>query len=187
MGSQAAKIKEISLDEEFGDVAVKLHGARVEIHTDGSVLAYTNGNVKACPASNSSVSAASSAAPRIGDSTPDGIYAGISPDTKKPMYAMPADAPLSMIFNEAANYAQKLNAEKYLGHDDWRVPAKDELNVLFNNRAEIGGFNVSGSYPAGWYWSATPFNLWLAWCQRFSDGAQNYTYEDYRSSVRCVR
>ena len=35
------------------------------------------------------------------------------------------------------------------------MPTKEELNVLFNNRAEIGGFNETGSDPAGWYWSSS--------------------------------
>jgi hypothetical protein len=63
------------------------------------------------------------------------------------MYATPADAPLST-FNKAKEYAAKLVAH---GHQDWRVPTKNELNVLFHNHAVIGGFSVTGSYPAGWY------------------------------------
>ena len=116
---------------------------------------------------------------------PDGtVFAGISPDTKKKMYATPADASLTMTFNEATEYAAKLDAH---GHQDWRLPTKAEMNVLFNNRAAIGGFNVSGSYPAGWYWSASPGYIWGAWGQRFSDGYQYYTFKDNHSAVRCVR
>jgi hypothetical protein len=114
----------------------------------------------------------SAIAPKIGAKMPDGtIYAGISPDTGKPMYATPADAPLTMTFNEAAEHAKTANSQKACGHRDWRVPTKAELNVLFNNRAAIGGFNVSGSYPAGWYCSSLPGYERTAWCQRFSDGA----------------
>jgi len=91
---------------------------------------------------------------------PDGtVLVGISPDTNKPMYATPADASLTMTFNEAQEYAAKLDAH---GHKDWRVPTKAELNVLFNDRAAVGGFDISGSIPAGWYWSASPFYIWLA-------------------------
>jgi len=125
------------------------------------------------------------AEPKVGDKMPDGtVLAGISPDTNKPMYATPADASLTITFNEAQEYAAKLDAH---GHKDWRVPTKAELNVLFNNRAAIGGFDISGSYPAGWYWSASPFNLWNAWGQRFSDGLQNYYTKVSHSSVRPVR
>jgi Protein of unknown function (DUF1566) len=130
----------------------------------------------------------SSPEPKIGDKMCDGtIYAGISPDTNKPMYAMPADAPLTMTFNEAAEHAKTTNSQRAYGHDDWRVPTKNELNVLFNNRAAIGGLNVSGSNPAGWYWSATPYDAWPAWCQRFNDGYQFSYCKDLPSSVRLVR
>jgi uncharacterized protein DUF1566 len=123
--------------------------------------------------------------PKIGDTMPDGtIYAGTSPDTGKPMYAAPADAPLTMKWKEAMDYAAKLDAH---GHQDWRLPTKGELAALFNSRAAIGGFNISGSYPAGWYWSGTQYTKWHAWDQRFSDGGQNYFNKDNRSSVRCVR
>ena len=123
--------------------------------------------------------------PKIGDKMPDGtVYAGESPDTGKPMYTTPADASLTVKWKEAMDYAAKLDAH---GHDDWRLPTKNELNVLFNNRAAIGGFKVSGSGPAGWYWSGTQLFKWHAWEQRFSDGDQGYYNKDGHPSVRCVR
>ena len=185
MAQPSGKAKEISLGEDFGDVAVKVNGVLVEVHTDGSILAYTNGNVKVCPVANDDGKTALSPEPKVGDKMPDGtVFAGISPDTNKPMYATPTDASLTMKFNEAQEYAAKLDAH---GHKDWRVPTKAELNVLFNNRAAIGGFDVSGSYPAGWYWSASPGNKWDAWGQRFSGGYQNRHDKDSHSAVRCVR
>src|SRR5579872_840919 len=111
--------------------------------------------------------------PKIGDKMPDGtIYAGISPETNKPMYTTPADAPLTMKFNQAQEYAAKLDAH---GQKDWRVPSKAELNVLFNNRVAVGGFDVTGEYPAGWYWSASsaaPSAPWRAWAQEFSSSGE---------------
>ena len=53
---------------------------------------------------------------------------------------------------EAEKYAKGFEGH---GHKDFRVPTKNELSVLFNNRAAIGGFNVTGSIPAGWYWSSS--------------------------------
>ena len=178
------KAKEISFIENAGDVTVKVNGVSVEIHADGSILAYTNGNVKVCPPANDAGDATATA-PKIGAKMPDGtIYAGMSPDTNKPMYTTPADASLTMTFNEAKEYAARLDAH---GHKDWRVPTKAELNVLFNNRAAVGGFNVSGSLPAGWYWSSSQNYGWLAWVRRFSDGYQDDILKSYPSSVRCVR
>ena len=122
--------------------------------------------------------------PKIGDRMPDGtIYAGHSPDTGKPMYTTPTDAPPTMEWQDAMDYAKALEAH---GHQDWRLPTKAELNVLFNNRAAIGGFNANGFTPTGWYWSGTLYSGFAAWAQRFSFGLQRYTNGD-PSSVRCVR
>lgn len=117
---------------------------------------------------------------KIGAKMPDGtIYAGDSPDTGKPMFTTPADAPLTMTFNEAKDYARKLAAQ---GHEDWRLPTKSELEVLFNNRAAIGAFH---QVP---YWSGSEDTTRKVVAgQRFTDGLQYFAYEDVRASVRCVR
>jgi hypothetical protein len=123
--------------------------------------------------------------PRVGDKMPDGsIFAGISPDTSKPMYTRPEDVRLSWTFNEAQRFGREVS--QYV-NQDWRVPSKGELNVLFQNRAAIGGFDESGSYPAGWYWSSSQYSDYAAWDQRFSDGRQGYDGKDVASSLRCVR
>ena len=121
------------------------------------------------------------------------VYAGISPDTGREMYATPADAPLTYTFNEAAEHARKLNADKYLGHDDWRVPTRGELNVLFNSRTSIGGFTASmdrtDESRTVFYWSSPPVTSEGCWVQDFHDGEQ-LIYNDYpsdRASLRCVR
>ena len=61
------------------------------------------------------------------------------------------------------------------------------LNLLFNNRAAIGGFNVTGSGPAGWYWSFSRYLNYNAWAQRFSDGYQFHNFRYNNSSLRLVR
>lgn len=119
---------------------------------------------------------------------PDGtLYAGISPDTGKPIYTMSEDAPLTMTFNEAKDYAAKLDAHS---HKDWRVPTKGELNVLFNNRSKIGGFKENVLGGAGFYWSSSETSSYAkprAWCKRFSDGASPSVAPFYSHSVRFVR
>jgi hypothetical protein len=90
-------------------------------------------------------------------------------------------------FNDAIRVVDALNFANGFGHKDWHVPTKNELNVLFNNRAAIGGFDISGSNPSGWYWSSSFYDKWNAWGQRFSDGFQNDFSKVYPSSVRCVR
>ena len=121
----------------------------------------------------------------VGDRMPDGtIYAGLSPETGKGMYTTRHDAKLTHSFNQAKDYAAGLDAH---GHTDWRVPTKGELNVLYNNRAAIGGFNVTGLDSAGWYWSSSENGAFTVEVQRFSDGDQYFCANPNRLSLRCVR
>jgi hypothetical protein len=120
----------------------------------------------------------------IGDEMEDGtIYAGISPDTHKPMYATPMDAGLTFTFNEAQEVASMVHAN---GHNDWRVPSKGELNVLWENRNKgklKGTFNKTDQY-----WSSSLYDDGYGlWDQRFSDGNQYFSYEYCELSLRCVR
>ena len=116
---------------------------------------------------------------------PDGtVYAGASPYARTSTYTTPADAPGLYTWKKGAEYCAALDAG---GHRDWRVPTKGELHVLFENRDAIGGFNISGSYPAVWYWSSSQFDYDSAWDQRFSDGDQGINLKLDGSSLRCVR
>jgi len=123
--------------------------------------------------------------PEIGSRMEDGtVYAGISPDTKQPMYVTPEDAPLTMKWQQAVDYAVGLDA---YGHKDWHVPTKDELKVLFRNHADIGSFNETGSNTAGWYWSSTPAFGYAICGRRFSDGLRSFGNKSLVLSLRCVR
>jgi len=68
------------------------------------------------------------------------------------------------------------------GHQDWYLPARNELrDVLYANRSAIGGFTT------GWYWSSTEYNSYDAWYVTFTNGYKNrYTKYD-TNDVRCVR
>ena len=119
----------------------------------------------------------------IGGKRSDGtIYAGISPNTGRPIYTTPMDAP-PMAFKRALEYAAKLDAH---GHHDWRLPSRAELNVLFKNRTAIGGFKVSDDPPV-WYWSSAKAENWCARAQRFSDGFEDSIGRLLPSAVRCIR
>ncbi len=82
----------------------------------------------------------------------------------------------------AAQYCNNLNAHS---HSDWYLPSRAELGVLFANRIAIGGFNTSGSFPAGFYWSSSERGS-SAWDINFSNGAE-WPSTDTGESVRCVR
>ena len=125
---------------------------------------------------------------KIGMRMDDGtVYAGKSPDTGKPMYTTPRDAPLFYTFNTAVKYAAGLDAH---GHNDWRIPSKDELNVLCQQYWIIGKFDTRRSNGMeGWYWSSAPGAFADYGCaQRFSTGYQEAAYsKDCFAHVRCVR
>ena len=63
----------------------------------------------------------------------------------------------------------------------WRLPTKDELNMFYENKEEIGGFAFNG------YWSCTDFGNLNAWNQNFYDGVQYYNGKDDFIYVRAVR
>ena len=69
---------------------------------------------------------------------------------------------------------------KNLG-DGWRLPTKDELNVLYENKEKIGGF------ADHYYWSSTVDDNDIAWLQNFGVGGQSGTIKTNPPYVRAVR
>jgi hypothetical protein len=66
--------------------------------------------------------------------------------------------------------------------EGWRLPTKDELNILYENKEKIGGFSNS------LYWSSTEHdNNGIAWFQFFNNGLQWSNYKLNILSVRAVR
>lgn len=112
------------------------------------------------------------------------------PKTGTPLYVIPADAPLALEWKAAMDYAANLDAH---GHKDWHLPTRQELNVLFDNRASIQNFDATvgtaedgNSYP-GLYWTSVKGVISFAWFHRFSDGVQRSFYNTTPLAVRCVR
>jgi TolB-like protein len=71
------------------------------------------------------------------------------------------------------------------GKSDWRLPSKDDLNLIYENIQKAGVMNLgSGST----YWSSSQGGYNGPWVQRFSDGSQSGDYHKYVAfSVRAVR
>ncbi len=83
-------------------------------------------------------------------------------------------------FHAAARYCHKL---VYGGYDDWHLPNRYELNLMYTNHSAIPGLDQSGNY----YWSSTEINNHSAWAQRLLDGHQGSDGKFNYSLVRCVR
>jgi hypothetical protein len=85
-------------------------------------------------------------------------------------------------FANQMSWADAKKACEALG-DGWRLPSKDELNSMFINKNEIGGFS------AGAYWSSTeaiPATR-VAFIQYFNYGSRIAEDKTYKSYVRAVR
>ena len=74
------------------------------------------------------------------------------------------DFPKSMNWDDAKAACAKLG-------EGWRLPTKDELNLLYQNKDKIGGFSAAVSY-----WSSTEGNGFLPWRQKFYFGLQHYKH-----------
>lgn len=53
-------------------------------------------------------------------------------------------------------------------YNDWFLPSKDELNLIYTNLHQAG----LGSFASNCFWSSTEIDLWAAWGQDFDSGTQ---------------
>jgi len=87
--------------------------------------------------------------------------------------------------------AQRCDALEFGGFDDWFLPSKDELNLMYEN---IEGFNTTGRIVTVTYWSSSAYrghSRYYTWTQRFSDGVQDLPNTNIKRTdalrVRAVR
>lgn len=76
----------------------------------------------------------------------------------------------------------------YHSKSDWYLPARDELHLLWENRAAINA-NAAGNFTTGNNWSSTESSTLTAWYQSFSNGdhGNSLTKSSNSTAVRCVR
>jgi uncharacterized protein (TIGR02145 family) len=68
------------------------------------------------------------------------------------------------------------------GYNDWYLPSRDELNILYTNRAAIGGFSNLV------YWSSSEINNNYALIQNWYNGGSNSgNLKSNQASVRAIR
>jgi len=86
----------------------------------------------------------------------------------------------------ASGAANIVTAYRGGGKSDWILPAKDELNALYDQRATVGG-------TTAWhYWTSTETSATTTWSQNFADGFQksesiNYSYDLGAAHLRPIR
>ena len=67
------------------------------------------------------------------------------------------------------------------GFDDWFLPSKGELDLLYQEKAVVGVF------VDPYYWSSTEHDSGLAWFQSFSNGLHYVDFRNDTLRVRAVR
>jgi hypothetical protein len=67
------------------------------------------------------------------------------------------------------------------GYDDWYLPSKDELNVMYLNKSIISGFSIDR------YWSSSQINNYNAIVQSFNNGGQGGLFKSEYANVRAIR
>jgi hypothetical protein len=150
-------------------------------------------------------------APKLGESFEGGIVFYIDATGKHGLIASPADLSLSTPWwngsfvttnaasttNGSSNTSSIINAQgnsgSYAaklcrdynggGKNDWYLPAKDQLNILYSQKALVGGFSDEI------YWSSSEFEAGSAWVQYFLDGTQflDNTSDGATVGTRAVR
>ena len=83
-------------------------------------------------------------------------------------------------FPNVMNWDDAIKACQSLGNG-WRLPNKDELNLLYQNKYKIGGFATL------YYWSSTEYDGYNAWRQFFNFGRQDFYSKNFKFNVRAVR
>ncbi len=151
MDTSNNKAREIDLGDDCGDVVVKANDSL-------------------------SVSSAANAAHEIGAVEKSGdhkgeIYGGVYPADNKPIWF--STAPKLMDYYTAAAWAKEQGGS---------LPTRKQGDYLTTLKGKGGAFteifNRGNSFPAGYVWLAEPTTKYsrLVWCQRLSDGYQNYDY-----------
>lgn len=73
------------------------------------------------------------------------------------------------------------------GYTDWRLPTREELGVLYNNREYIGNFNLDGTYWSSTYAGHDYYDNSQYYAINFKNGELNKDSGLYSQYVRAVR
>ena len=91
-------------------------------------------------------------------------------------------------YQDKKNYAAKLCTDlvvtkDYVRYDDWFLPSKDELNLIYLNlsKKDLGGFSDET------YWSSSEGDASGSWAQVFYNGDQGGDKKENGDRVRAVR
>ena len=67
------------------------------------------------------------------------------------------------------------------GYSDWFLPARNELDLLFQHKDLVGGFTND------YYWTSQEYDTLRAWNQYFPHGSVFYKDKASKACVRAIR
>ena len=119
----------------------------------------------------------------IGESYGGGIVFYITPNALHGLIAETQDQSTSSAWFDAQNFISDPANHSASGQNytDWRLPTKNELNLLYLQRLVVGGF------VPGYYWNSNESGSTAAWLQYFLNGAQGTGTQNTSYFVRSVR
>ena len=115
----------------------------------------------------------------------DGVYAGEMNTTL--IMANQGSNSNDYAAGVCANYTV---TESGVTYGDWYLPSKEELNLMYQNKATIDNTaraNGGTDFASGFYWSSTEYNFRYAWRQYFDLGGQSFFDKSTTARVRAVR
>jgi hypothetical protein len=81
-------------------------------------------------------------------------------------------------WDEAINFATDLVDS---GFDDWYLPTRNELELVYNQIADLGNFQPS------YYWSSSEYSSNTAWSVGFNDGNTDSNLKHHAGRFRVIR
>jgi len=107
----------------------------------------------------------------------------VAPDGLHGLVAATQDQSAGGYWNDAFSLVNNSANHNAVGANftDWRLPTKDELNMMYLKKDAIGGFTIDV------YWSSTGGGSYVAWGQGFGNGIQFGTNNPGTGRVRAVR
>ena len=75
------------------------------------------------------------------------------------------------------------------GYNDWFLPSKDELNLMYQNvgQGNLLGLGNIGQFNSDGYWSSSQISALWAWKQDFTNGNRNTETKAGGLCVRAIR
>jgi hypothetical protein len=94
-----------------------------------------------------------------------------------------------MTWNQAQEYVNLLNREKFAGHGDWRLPTVEELGSLIERSWQEGSLFIDPRFGRAQVscWSSDTMDQERAWLVNFRLGHISHTPKAFENGVRAVR